>query len=87
MSRTIDFLESLGRRDNAFLIGDTSQSEQLSDEEQTALSSGDCEALATLIGARTAMACLIVAPDNEPMPEEQPAQPDELPDDGQQQVA
>lgn len=87
MSSTIDFLESLGRNVNTFPLGEASQSEQLSDAEQAALSLGDHAALATLIGARTAMACFIVAPDNDPTPEEQPVQPDEIPDDGQQQAA
>jgi hypothetical protein len=87
MSRTIDLLEQLGRSGDARLVAEAGKSEQISAAERAELSSGDCAALATLIGARTVMACLIVAPDNDPMPEEQPVQPDETPDDGKEQAA
>lgn len=87
MSGTIDFLESLGRSADARPLAEAYPLERLSDAERIAVASRDRGALMALVGARAAMACLIIAPDNDPMPDEQPVQPDETPEDGQQQAA
>lgn len=87
MSSAIAFLESLGRTESLGTLAELMKSTSLSCVEQALLIAGDSAALAAHIGARTAMACLIIAPDNEPMPQEVPAEPDEVPDDEQQQAA
>jgi hypothetical protein len=48
----------------------------LDDSLRSALVAGDAAALATGLGARLTLACMVVAPDNEPEPLEPVREPD-----------
>lgn len=78
MSDIITVLETLGRDVHVALDGHMTG---LAADVQAAVRSGDPGRLAALIGARSTMACLIMAPDDEPAPSEQPDRPSETPDE------
>ncbi|WP_368563943.1 hypothetical protein [Pseudoxanthomonas sp. UTMC 1351] len=75
MSQTIRFMESLGSKpafgkvsaaDYANAVG----SLEVGDEERQALLDRNVAALGDLLGGRPAMACMVWAPDQEPMRKE-----------------
>lgn len=83
MSGVTEFLEKLGQRpEKSSAAAIAIEAGTFPTAQRNALLAGDLQLLAELIGARTQMTCMIVAPDSEPVREdEEPAQPDEIPDD------
>jgi len=78
MSEVIYFLEGLGQTAAPLSPDQLMQAvAAFPDGERHALVTGDMQALAACIGARTSMVCAIVVPENEPdAPDEQPEHPE-----------
>lgn len=89
MSDVIAFLELLGRSVLPMSEADRLQTAaKFGPEVESAFAARDAARLVRMLGGRAFMACSIMAPEaDEPLPDEQPAAPDDVPDDGEVRAA
>lgn len=87
MSNVIQYLDALAR--HPYGMGARQAEEALAgipDEARAAIVAGDVRSLGGLLGARSAMACMVVAPDSEePSPEDAPGDGGDAPDSPDEQ--
>lgn len=89
MSDVIAFLESAGRE--SVPLSDADQMRATASfalDVQAAIAERDSARLARILGGRPFMACSVIMPNSdEPLPEEQPATPDDVPGEDEVRAA
>jgi hypothetical protein len=89
MSDVIAFLESMGRASAPLSDADQLQATaSFAPDARAAIAERDSARLGRILGGRPFMACSVIMPNSdEPLPEEQPATPDDVPGEDEVRAA